>query len=104
MNPKHVNEPDFVVKEIVYDDNDFSVALGYYEGNDHCPTLAVRWNGAGTAPGFPILKSGAPTWLLLPAKGIWVSEMIQALDKIQAFDKRMKNDFGHASDLQLKNK
>ena len=52
----------FTEKEIIYDDGDFSVSIGVYEGKDPC--LAMRWNGQNGGNGFPT-SFGKPTWFVV---------------------------------------
>lgn len=64
MKPENVNPKNFKIKNIVYDNNHFSIAYGVWEeGNSH---LAMRWNGdSDDDPGYPKLFKN-PVWFLIP--------------------------------------
>ena len=63
MNPEKVNPRNFVVNEIVYDNNEFSIAYGKFENGENC--IAMRWNGDGDEDkGFP-KTFGNPMWFII---------------------------------------
>jgi hypothetical protein len=61
--PEDVRPAKFPDPDVVFDNGEFAIADGHWEGTNPC--LAVRWNGAGTDPGYPKLF-GNPTWLVMP--------------------------------------
>ena len=61
--PEDVNPWNFEVREVIYDNNGFSVAWGIWEEDNE--RLAMRWNGDGTDAGYP-KTFGNPVWFLIP--------------------------------------
>ena len=51
MNPKDVQPGNFELIDVIYDNDDFSIAYGIFEEGDKC--IAMRWNGALDNPGYP---------------------------------------------------
>ncbi|CAM3484703.1 hypothetical protein FLLO111716_13635 [Flavobacterium longum] len=84
MRPERVKPYKFHKHTIIYDDGDFAVAYGIWEGRDE--RLAMRWNGYGDDIGYPS-QGGNPLWFQLPNTGIWTSAMLEALAKIEGFKK-----------------
>lgn len=65
MQPQTVNPNNFLVRSVVYDDGDFSMAWGTWHETQE-DRLAMRWNGTGNSdPGYPKLF-GHPVWFILP--------------------------------------
>lgn len=62
MNPDKVNPGNFQVKGILYNNQDFSVAYGYWEKNEL--RVAMRWNGQGEDVGYP-KTFGNPMWFIV---------------------------------------
>ncbi|MBV5327518.1 MAG: hypothetical protein JZU65_07750 [Chlorobium sp.] len=63
--PEKVNPGSFKVKTIIYNDGDFSVALGFWDGVK-IPRLAMRWNGDDYGDqGYP-KSHNHPMWFLIP--------------------------------------
>ena len=63
MKPENVNPKNFKVEKVVYDNNDFSIAYGIWEGGK--THLAMRWNGESeNDPGYPKLFKN-PVWFLV---------------------------------------
>ena len=62
MKPEEVNHKKFETKEILYDENGFSVAYGIWEGGSH--VIAMRWNGEGEDAGYPN-HAGHPVWFII---------------------------------------
>ena len=62
MNPEEVNHKKFKVEHVLYNNNEFSIAYGQYEGGDFI--LAMRWNGTKSDPGYPKLFN-YPVWFLI---------------------------------------
>lgn len=46
MKPEKVNAPNFELREVLYDNGEFSIAYGIYEKGSS-PVIAMRWNGKG---------------------------------------------------------
>jgi hypothetical protein len=62
MKPKNVNPSNFEQLEIIYDNDDFSIAYGIFEKGDKC--IAMRWNGHLDDPGYP-KTFGHPMWFII---------------------------------------
>ena len=43
MKPENVNPGNFELIEIIYDNNEFSIAYGIFEKGNKC--IGMRWNG-----------------------------------------------------------
>jgi hypothetical protein len=86
MNPEQVKPAKFRVHTIVYNDGDFSVAYGKWENSE--VRLAMRWNGDENGLGYPN-QGGNPLWFQLPSESIWTSEILQAIDRINAYEERV---------------
>ena len=43
MKPENVNPGNFELIEIIYDNNEFSIAYGIFEKGKKC--IGMRWNG-----------------------------------------------------------
>ena len=64
MKPQNVNHSKFIVKKIVYNTNDFSIAYGTWE--DGTDVLGMRWNGDKEEDlGFPSSR-GTAVWFIIP--------------------------------------
>lgn len=62
MNPENVNPNNFEVKQILFNNDDFSIAFGTWEdSNDY---LAMRWNGGVNDVGYPKVF-GHPMWFIV---------------------------------------
>jgi hypothetical protein len=57
VDPLNVKQTDFPIDYVLYDDGDFSMVLGTWDGKK---LIGVRWNN-----NFPT-SHGHPVWLLLP--------------------------------------
>lgn len=44
MKPEKVNPSNFKLREVLYDNGEFSIAYGIYDGGKE-PVIAMRWNG-----------------------------------------------------------
>ena len=62
MKPENVNPSNFKVESVLFDNEDFSIAYGKWEGKQN--SIAMRWNGYGDDPGYPKLFSN-PVWFLI---------------------------------------
>ena len=90
MQPENVRPAKFHVHTIVYNNNEFSVAYGIWE-DDGTIRLAIRWNGeSDDQVGYPS-QGGNPVWFQLPNEGIWTSEILQAVDRINAYEQRVND-------------
>lgn len=65
MKPENVNPKNFNVIEIIYNNNDFSIAYGNFENGDNC--IAMRWNGKDEDKGYP-KTFGNPMWFIIENK------------------------------------
>lgn len=62
MKPENVNPSNFKVEHILFDNEEFSIAYGKWEGGND--SIAMRWNGTDDDPGYPKLFSN-PVWFLI---------------------------------------
>jgi|WetSurMetagenome_2_1015567.scaffolds.fasta_scaffold02563_9 hypothetical protein len=62
MKAKDVNPSNFIVEHIVFENEDFSVVIGLWEGESRC--MAMRWNGENNDPGYPKLFNN-PVWFIV---------------------------------------
>lgn len=53
MKAKDVNPSNFKVENVVFENDDFSIAIGIWENGER--RMAMRWNGYGDDPGYPKL-------------------------------------------------
>ncbi len=102
MKPEDVPQKYFEVTKIIYNNGEFAVAFGYYDGDTAVPRLAMRWNHYPDDRGFPLLKNQEPAWFQLPNSSVWFSKMLQAVNEVQAFEVQMKDEFKHEGRLQLR--
>ena len=69
MKPEKVNPSNFKLREVLYDNGEFSIAYGIYDGGKE-PVIAMRWNGKNEESlGFPYMgdyKTGTPVWFVIP--------------------------------------
>lgn len=63
MKPEKVNAPNFELREVLYDNGEFSIAYGIYEKGSS-PVIAMRWNGKGAGVGYP-RKDKEPRWMVV---------------------------------------
>jgi hypothetical protein len=88
MQPENVKPFRFHVHTIIYNNGEFSVAYGIWE-DDGSKRLAMRWNGEPEEHvGYPS-QGGNPLWFQLPNDSIWTSELLQAIDRISAYEDRI---------------
>lgn len=63
MRPENVNPGNFQVIDVVYDNQEFSIAFGLWENRDR--VLAMRWNGENdNEAGYP-KTFGHPMWFII---------------------------------------
>lgn len=60
--PIDVNPNNYKVSSILYDNGEFSIAIGVWEGTVN--TLAMRWNGDDEDKGYP-KTFGHPMWFVI---------------------------------------
>lgn len=75
MNPKNVNPSNFELLDVIYDNDDFSIAYGIFEEGEKC--IAMRWNGHLDDPGYP-KTFGYPMWFIIDnaLKNIFLKSLI----------------------------
>ena len=88
MQPENVRPAKFKVHKVIYNNGSFSVAYGNWENGG--PRLAMRWNGYEEAIGYPS-QGGNPLWFQLPDDSLWTSEILQAVDRIRAYEERIED-------------
>jgi hypothetical protein len=89
MQPENVKPNKFHVHTVIYNNGEFSVAYGKWENSEI--RLAMRWNGQSDDEiGYPS-QGGNPLWFQLPSDSIWTSEILQAIDRINAFEQRVND-------------
>jgi hypothetical protein len=69
MNPRTIQDSQFVPLHFLYEHEGFTLAFGRWENKDHA--LAMRWDGDGDAPGFPRGAGGQPKWFLVKRELRW---------------------------------
>lgn len=63
MKPENVNPKNFKVLNVLYDDSEFSLAYGLWDGRHK--VIAMRWNGEGDDDaGYP-KTFGNPMWFIV---------------------------------------
>jgi hypothetical protein len=68
MNPEKVNPHNFRQKKILFNDNEFSIAIGDWISENQTPQecLGMRWNGdLENSAGYP-KTFGHPVWFIIP--------------------------------------
>jgi hypothetical protein len=74
INAKDVNPERWSKITILFDNNQYSIIHGYYDGEEN---LGERWNGEENTIGFPSTR-GFPQWHVVPAF-LWSSILNGAL-------------------------
>ena len=64
MKPEEVNTSNFELREVLYNNGEFSIAYGKYDGGKEL-VIAMRWNGKGAGVGYPKSASGEPRWMVV---------------------------------------
>lgn len=64
MEPENVHSSNFTKHVVLYNDKDFSIAIGDWEGNEDNRSVGMRWNEAYTGIGYPNAK-GNPKWFIV---------------------------------------
>lgn len=80
MKPEDVKPEKFKDFTIIYQNDDFAVAYGYWN-HEAKPRLAMRWNGYGDSKGYPS-QGGNPLWFQLPNTGVWTSGLLKAINVV----------------------
>lgn len=62
MKPENVNPRNFNLEEVLYDNNEFSIAYGKFENGEN--SIAMRWNGSENDAGYP-KTFGNPMWFVI---------------------------------------
>lgn len=62
MEPENVRPANFEVTSIIYNNHDFSIAYGIWDGGDH--QLGMRWNHSPDEIGYP-KAFGHPMWFMI---------------------------------------
>ena len=87
MKPENVRPGKFKVHTIIYNKGAFAVAYGKWENSEI--RLAMRWNGDNDDEiGYPS-QGGNPLWFQIPGDDIWTSEILLAIDRINAYEQRI---------------
>ncbi len=81
--PTKVNPSNFPDAQVVYNEANFSIAWGTWEGKRKC--LGMRWNGGAKDPGYPKLFKN-PVWFVLP------DELSKPIVKALLGEKGSKNE------------
>ena len=63
MKPEEVTYDKFKCDVILYNNGEFSIAYGKYDGGKE-PVIAMRWNGKGAGVGYP-RKDKEPRWMVV---------------------------------------
>lgn len=74
MNPENVNPSNFQLERVIYNQDEFAIAIGIWQ-DDETRRFAMRWNIANTNAGYPNY-AGNPMWFQLP---INASEVVTTL-------------------------
>ena len=64
MKPEDVKPANFKYDRIIYNDDEFSIAIGIWK-DDNSRRFAMRWNIGNTNAGYPNY-AGNPMWFQLP--------------------------------------
>ena len=65
INPNQVNHAKFPISSILYNDAEFSIVWGSWQGNPK--TLGMRWNDSPGPNGFPTSRETfRPVWFVIP--------------------------------------
>ena len=88
MRPENVKPEKFKAHTVIYNNRDFSIAYGIWENSSS--RIAMRWNGDEDGLGYPS-QGGNPLWFQLPNEGIWTNAILKAVDKIKAYEERIKD-------------
>ena len=75
--PEYVTHSKFPVEEVIFNDGEFSIAYGEWNGEREC--IGMRWDGEGDDPGYPKLFSN-PVWFVLP-KELSIPILVTLIEK-----------------------
>ena len=63
INPRDVAYRGWKLREVIYENETWSLVRGNYQGDD---AVALRWNSGGPSDnGFPVSRR-QPVWFILP--------------------------------------
>ena len=85
MKAKDVNPSNFKVENVVFENDDFSIAIGIWENKER--RMAMRWNGYGDDPGYPKLFKN-PVWFMVDNS--LILPFLNALRNVKDSDKKAK--------------
>ena len=80
MRPEDVNPSNFKVEKIIYNKDNFSIAIGEWK-EDNSTRFAMRWNEGKTIAGYPHY-AGNPMWFQLPKDS---TDVIGTLKKFENY-------------------
>ena len=80
MRPEDVNPSNFKVEKIIYNKDNFSIAIGEWR-EDNSTRFAMRWNEGKTIAGYPSY-AGNPMWFQLPKE---LTDIIETLKKFKNY-------------------
>ena len=83
MKAKDVNPSNFKVENVVFENDDFSIAIGIWENGER--RMAMRWNGYGDYPGYPKLFKN-PVWFMVDDS--LILPFLNALRNVKDSDKK----------------
>ena len=80
MQPENVNPKNFTVEKILYNRNNFSIAIGTWN-EDETRRFAMRWNEREGIPedkGYPSVFQH-PMWFQLPNEVVDITDILQVI-------------------------
>ena len=83
MKAKDVNPSNFKVENVVFENDDFSIAIGIWENGER--RMAMRWNGYGDDPGYPKLFKNT-VWFIVDDS--LILPFLNALRNVKDSDKK----------------
>lgn len=83
MKAKDVNPSNFKVENVVFENDDFSIAIGIWENGER--RMAMRWNGYGDDLGYPKLFKN-PVWFIVDDS--LILPFLNALRNVKDSDKK----------------
>jgi len=64
MKPENANPKNFKVEKVIYNQDNFAIAIGVWQ-DDQTRRFAMRWNGGDDDAGYPSVFAN-PMWFQLP--------------------------------------